>query len=1013
MKEQAKRVIESWLVIEYLSTGKLPYSDEQKPLFEGSKTSLNSFSQIKKGNKSFIYFGIYRSYQMAEIIRRFFKDESEIYNEDTSLNYSLSIQINDEGKYIENSIFIPKIQFLLKEIFSSSFSNASLERLNKAMQRALDTLEVEMQLIFSQGVTSEALDMTQKLIKLHFGLESLLDREIFTLQNRSSKNEPIEVNSLIVSDLETVLMSEELSPALEKYINGEETFKTIDENRDLITQLLDIEKLPAGRWPSNNNFKLSLMQQVAVNSIINEKKDIFSVNGPPGTGKTTLLKDVFANLIIERAQNMASFADPTEAKERTGSFDLKGFKVHTYQLAERIKGFGIVVASSNNGAVENISKDLPKNKEIIHENDHVAEDEIGFSEMIKDVNLFPEYVNYMFDGETKSKPTNSFDNYWGLFSAPLGKQTNISKIFDVLLTNFQLEDGSEELSLYNQLKKERFVQENWDQACQKFIDIQQQISTEKDIIKEHAETVVKQEKLNIQLADYAQALVLIAEKLKRLEELIATNEDKITKIDQKKALLPKIAWYKRLLRQVTGKNDPIIEEYNKQILTLLNENEDTEEQSQKLKSDRETFSQKQASLTKEFSLSEGRLAELTEHFDKDEYQLFNDEMWQTENYDKRQLSVPWLTKRLNYLRGSYFIQALKLHKLFNQANAPIFFSAFTIINRRRELNLNNQEERELLRESWSIFHLMIPVVSTTFASLGNMYRGMGMGSLDYLFIDEAGQATPQAAVGGIWRAKHVIAVGDPSQIEPVVSLEDSLFKTVQDAYALEEKYLSKTTSVQSLADRANQYGMMKPNGERVGVPLWVHRRCLNPMFHVSNDISYDGKMVQGATPEAANKGRIVWLDVKGEVKNKQYVEEQAQALLKQIIDSSHLRNIYVISPFKAVVEQTKAYINKHASDFTKVSSQEVKAWSKTSVGTVHTFQGKEEDTVYFICGTDEKTEGAANWSCQKANLLNVAITRAKKEFIIIGDYSRFKHKSYYQTVAKYSNLERLENGVRK
>lgn len=48
------------------------------------------------------------------------------------------------------------------------------------------------------------------------------------------------------------------------------------------------------------------MQQVAVNlSIGFDNNQIRSVNGPPGTGKTTLLKDIFAELIVEQSYEIA------------------------------------------------------------------------------------------------------------------------------------------------------------------------------------------------------------------------------------------------------------------------------------------------------------------------------------------------------------------------------------------------------------------------------------------------------------------------------------------------------------------------------------------------------------------------------------------------------------------------------------------------------------------------------------------------------------------------------------
>ena len=53
-----------------------------------------------------------------------------------------------------------------------------------------------------------------------------------------------------------------------------------------------------------------MMQQVAVNLASNADEDIRSVNGPPGTGKTTLLKDVFADLVTEQARIISELSTP-------------------------------------------------------------------------------------------------------------------------------------------------------------------------------------------------------------------------------------------------------------------------------------------------------------------------------------------------------------------------------------------------------------------------------------------------------------------------------------------------------------------------------------------------------------------------------------------------------------------------------------------------------------------------------------------------------------------------------
>ena len=63
----------------------------------------------------------------------------------------------------------------------------------------------------------------------------------------------------------------------------------------------------------------------------------------------------------------------------------------------------------------------------------------------------------------------------------------------------------------------------------------------------------------------------------------------------------------------------------------------------------------------------------------------------------------------------------------------------------------------------------------------------------------------------------------------------------------------------------------------------------------------------------------------------------------------------------------------------------------TNVGTVHTFQGKEADIVFLVLGCDEKSRGAASWAfgSSNPNIMNVAATRAKEEFYIIGDFKLY------------------------
>lgn len=87
-----------------------------------------------------------------------------------------------------------------------------------------------------------------------------------------------------------------------------------------------------------------------------EKEEIVGVNGPPGTGKTTLLRDVVADILVRRAEKLSEL--PTA---QAGFREKRGTRPRTfYRVSPELRGFEIVVASQNNAAVENITREFPR-----------------------------------------------------------------------------------------------------------------------------------------------------------------------------------------------------------------------------------------------------------------------------------------------------------------------------------------------------------------------------------------------------------------------------------------------------------------------------------------------------------------------------------------------------------------------------------------------------------------------------------------------------------------------------
>lgn len=376
-----------------------------------------------------------------------------------------------------------------------------------------------------------------------------------------------------------------------------------------------------------------------------------------------------------------------------------------------------------------------------------------------------------------------------------------------------------------------------------------------------------------------------------------------------------------------------------------------------------------------------------------------------------QNACPWTFEEYDMAREALFYASLQVRKAFVLESKCIKRNLF-VYEAYNNGKYTLAEKQQMFPHLFNALSVVIPVLSSTFASVGRFLKHAGNKSLGMLIIDESGQAVPQSALGAIYRTKRAVVVGDPLQVEPVVTIPNVLIDILGENTGVEKCYRAIENSAQTFADNINEFNGMIGN-RQVGCPLVVHRRCIDPMFSISNLISYDNRMfnktnkkeeyLKPENPFLIKKSG--WIHVEGEENGNRdhFVKNQAERVCQLMEGAVHIYldffetddKIFIITPFRTVAESMREFI---VSYFSKkgYDKKVLSKWTKNCVGTVHTFQGKDANEVLFVLGCSNKSEGAMNWVVKKANILNVACTRAKYRIAFIGNINDWKDKKYFE-----------------
>jgi AAA domain len=795
-----------------------------------------------------------------------------------------------------------------------------------------------------------------------------------------SSPEPLLVNSFFLGDLASAraMLSEgRVAANLRLYVGERKPPRTRDllRDREALDAAVAPGVTPPARWPGKGRHPLVLLQQAAVNLAFQELREggILGINGPPGTGKTTLLRDLVAAVVTERAEVMAGFDDPSSALIDSGQTIKVGKGgLHLYRLDPRLRGFEMIVASSNNKAVENVSAALPGL-------DAIADD-------APDLRYFRTLSDTLFERGT-----------WGLIAAVLGNAKNRSRFKKTFW-----QDKDVGLSTYlAEVAGTPQVFEEVDPETGARSTRQPRIVTAENPPRSQGEALRRwRHARSVFLTALAKSRVMlaIAEKMRRFACWSGAQARLAEHDRHAPGLLARLFWT-RAAREWRSARAPLAKtERQARAEASRAEQQLTREEKALAKATAQGLAAER--LRAEAARRHGEvLCEVQAWRERLGDRFIGDAFWEKEHTEK-QKTPPWLDAEQQRLRDDVFTAAMALHRAFLDAAAkPLRHNLGVLMSLFGGRSLPTTEKRALIPDLWSSLFIAVPLISTTFASVERMLRDLPLESLGWLFVDEAGQAVPQAAVGAIFRSRRAVVVGDPMQIEPVVTLPDRLTQAVCRHFGADpDRFNAPDASVQTLADAASPLltEIETPRGSRkIGAPLLVHRRCSEPMFGISNAIAYEYLMVNAKRAEPSTIGELLgpsrWIDVRGNAEEKWCPEEGLQMLemLRKLAapGRNHWKpdgpDLYIVTPFRQVADRLRKLVEESEL---LVWADHPSRWTLERIGNIHIVQGREAEAVIFILGAPAPGQtGARAWAGSKPNLLNVAVTRAKERLYVVGN----------------------------
>ena len=304
---------------------------------------------------------------------------------------------------------------------------------------------------------------------------------------------------------------------------------------------------------------------------------------------------------------------------------------------------------------------------------------------------------------------------------------------------------------------------------------------------------------------------------------------------------------------------------------------------------------------------------------------------------------------------------------------------------KKSLSIKYKNKRKVytkneISKNYNLFLKDYPVIlSTTYSSRNTFDDNM---KFDYIIMDEASQIDVVTGTLALSSSKYAVVIGDEKQLPNVIP-NDIAIKTNQifKDYNIDENY---NYSINSFLSSIKKVITDVPK-----VILREHYRCHPKIINFCNKKFYNNELI--IMTEDMNEEDVIKVikTNKGNHSREKTNQRQIDIIKDELVNQDTI-DIGIIAPYNNQVNLLRKDIKN------------------IEVSTVHKFQGREKDVIIISTVDDNISDFVGN-----PNILNVAISRAKKKLIFIVTGNEITNTNILDFIeyTKYINMDVEESKI--